>query len=169
MLKLKNGEYDREKAVAYARYWAHGRNPAYYNFDGIGGDCTSFASQCVYAGCGVMNYTPIYGWYYTDINNRAPAWSSVIYLCNFLIGNKDVGPYGRLVGIEEVQKGDLAQLILDGEDYQHTPVITSVGRHPDLSDILVAAHTYDCDNRKLSTYDIKSVRFIHIDGFRHSV
>ena len=44
--------YDREAAVAYAHRWAFGRNPAYSNFDGMGGDCTNFASQCLYAGTG---------------------------------------------------------------------------------------------------------------------
>lgn len=29
--------YNREKAVEYAKKWALERNPAYYNFDGIGG------------------------------------------------------------------------------------------------------------------------------------
>ena len=69
--------YDRAAAVNYAHQWAHGRNPAYYNFDGIGGDCTSFASQCLYAGAGVMNFTPTYGWYYRSLQDRAPAWTGV--------------------------------------------------------------------------------------------
>ena len=51
--------YDRNAAVAYAKEWALGRNPAYYNFDGIGGDCTNFASQSIFAGAKVMNYTPV--------------------------------------------------------------------------------------------------------------
>ena len=45
--------YDRQKAVAYARRWALGRNPAYFDFQDLGGDCTNFASQCLYAGAGV--------------------------------------------------------------------------------------------------------------------
>lgn len=53
--------YDRARAVAYARRWALERNPAYLNFDGLGGDCTNFVSQCLYAGCGVMNFTPVTG------------------------------------------------------------------------------------------------------------
>lgn len=36
--------YQREKAVAYAHQWAYGRNPAYINFNGIGGDCTNVGS-----------------------------------------------------------------------------------------------------------------------------
>ena len=55
--------YDREAAVAYARRFALSRNPAYYDFSDLGGDCTNFASQCIYAGAGIMNYTPTFGWY----------------------------------------------------------------------------------------------------------
>lgn len=36
--------YDREAAVAYAHRWAMGRNPAYLDFHGIGGDCTNVGS-----------------------------------------------------------------------------------------------------------------------------
>ena len=54
-------EYNRSAAVAYARKWAYARNPEYYDFSEIGGNCTNFASQCIYAGSGVMNYTPTYG------------------------------------------------------------------------------------------------------------
>ena len=50
--------YDREAAVRYAHRWAYGRNPRFYNFDELGGDCTNFASQYLYAGTGIMNYTP---------------------------------------------------------------------------------------------------------------
>ena len=35
--------------IAYARKWAFSRNPAYYDFDDIGGDCTNFISQCLQA------------------------------------------------------------------------------------------------------------------------
>ena len=68
-------DYDRAAAVEYALTWAFRRNPAYYDFSEIGGDCTNFASQCVYAGSGVMNYTPDVGWYYINVNNRSPSWT----------------------------------------------------------------------------------------------
>ena len=51
--------YDREAAVEYANKWAYGRNPRFYDFSQLGGDCTNFASQCIYAGSGIMNYTPV--------------------------------------------------------------------------------------------------------------
>ena len=77
--------YRREAAEAYARYWAYGRNPDFYDYETIGGDCTNFASQCIYAGTGVMNFTPTYGWYYISADDKAPAWTGVMYLHNFLI------------------------------------------------------------------------------------
>lgn len=77
--------YRREAAEAYARYWAYGRNPDFYDYETIGGDCTNFASQCIYAGTGVMNFTPTYGWYYISADDKAPAWTGVVYLHNFLI------------------------------------------------------------------------------------
>lgn len=46
--------YDRAAAVAYAHRWAFRRNPAYYDYEKIGGDCTNYASQCLYAGSGIM-------------------------------------------------------------------------------------------------------------------
>ena len=42
--------YDRRAAVLYAHRWAYGRNPAFYDYEHLGGDCTNFASQCIYAG-----------------------------------------------------------------------------------------------------------------------
>ena len=47
---MRTAPYNREKAVAYAHSWAYGRNPAYYNFDKIDGDCTNFVSQCIFSG-----------------------------------------------------------------------------------------------------------------------
>ena len=92
MKQWKIHPYDRSAVVAYAHQWAYGFNPRYYNFTNIGGDCTNFASQCIYAGCGVMNYTETSGWYYLDINHRAPAWTGVIYLYQFLTRNQEAGP-----------------------------------------------------------------------------
>lgn len=53
---MKEIQYDRKKAVEYAQKWAYKRNPNYYNYDAIGGDCTNFVSQCIFAGSQVMNY-----------------------------------------------------------------------------------------------------------------
>ena len=72
--------YNRDAAVTYAARWAFSRNPAYLDFQQLGGDCTNFVSQCLYAGSGVMNFTPVYGWYYRTASNRTASWTGVEYL-----------------------------------------------------------------------------------------
>lgn len=153
--------YNRAAAIAYARRWALDRNPAFYDFENIGGDCTNFASQCIYAGAKIMNFTPIMGWYYNSVSDRTASWSGVEYLYNFLINNNSVGPYGHEVSQNETQPGDIVQLGTYSGDFYHSPVITTV-----TPEILVAAHTYDVLDKPLSSYNYQIVRFIHIDGIR---
>ena len=76
--------YNRERAVEYARRSALSRNPLVIDFTGRGGDCTSFVSQCIFAGTGVMNYTETFGWYYISSENRAPAWTGVEFFYDFV-------------------------------------------------------------------------------------
>ncbi len=158
--------YNREKAVAYAHQWAYRRNPAFLDFQELGGDCTNYASQCIFAGAGIMNYTPVYGWYYINGNNRTASWTGVVYLYNFLTQNEGVGPYAREVDITEIQPGDVCQLALDRDTFHHTPVIVKTGLVPDFSNVLVAAHSRDVDCRPLDTYSFRKVRFLHIEGVR---
>lgn len=158
---MREKGYDREAAVAYARQWAFARNPRYYNFDSVGGDCTNFASQCLFAGAGVMNYAPTVGWFYRSSSERTPSWTGVEYLHRFLVNNHSVGPYGHEVGEDEVQIGDPVQLGRRDGSFYHTPVIVAVSPQ-----ILVAAHTFDALDRPLSSYVFDTARFIHIDGVR---
>ena len=158
-------EYDRHKAVEYAHRWAFERNPRYYNYDKLGGDCTNYASQCIFAGSGVMNYTPTMGWYYSSANNKAPAWTGVPYLFGFLTRLRDTpGPRARECEISELLPGDVVQLSFDGEDFAHTPVVVAADRARRAEDVLVAAHTDNADYRPLSTYPYRLLRPLHIEG-----
>lgn len=153
--------YARAAAVTYARKWALKRNGTYYNFDNIGGDCTNFASQCIYAGAKTMNFTPDTGWYYRSVSDRAAAWTGVEYLYKFLVNNRSAGPYGHVVSQREVEPGDIVQLGRADGHFYHTPVITAVTPR-----ILVAAHTYDALDKPLFSYYYDQARFLHIDGVR---
>ena len=158
-------DYDRTAAVQYAHKWAYGRNPAFYDYEYLGGDCTNFASQCIFAGCGIMNFTPTYGWYYIDANQKAPAWTGVPYLYNFLTRREiSIGPVAKDSSLEEMRPGDIVQLSFKGEEFQHCPVVVSTGFPPTLENTLIAAHSYDADNRPLSTYEFRKIRFLHITG-----
>ena len=159
-------EYDRKSVVEYARKWAYLRNPKYYNFDSVGGDCTSFASQCIYEGAKIMNYNKKNGWYYINANNKSPSWTGVEFLHNFLINNKGIGPFGKIVDIDNVELGDIAQISFDGIKFAHTLVIINIGSNPSIDNILIAAHTFDALNKQISGYNFKKIRFIHINEVR---
>ena len=159
--------YDRQAAVDYAHRWAYHRNPNFYNFDELGGDCTNFASQCLYAGSMVMNYTPTFGWYYNSQYSRAPAWTGGPFFYNFLTRTKDSpGPIGAEVELDQIEPGDFAQLRFTAGPFAHNPVIVAVGSLPSLENILVAAHTEDADYRPLNTYPAVEIRFLHILGVK---
>lgn len=163
---MKEILYERNKAIEYAKKWAFSRNPKYYNFDNIGGDCTSFISQCIYAGSNVMNYSKEKGWYYIDGNNKSPSWSGVEFLYQFLTNNKSVGPYGEKVSQEKIEVGDIAQLSFDGKKFGHTLIIVNIENNFTLSGIKIASHTLDSYNKAISEYNFEKVRFVHIKGVR---
>lgn len=159
--------YDRSSTVRYAHRWAYARNPDYYDYELIGGDCTNFASQCIYAGARVMNAHVERGWFYLNANNKSPSWTGVEYLRNFLVGNtQGRGPFAVEVGIEGIQPGDIVQLSFDGTHFQHTPVVVKTGSVPNIGNTLIAAHTIDSDNRPLDTYSYEKIRFLHIVAVR---
>ena len=158
---MRSFEYNRNNAVAYAKRWALSRNPQYYDFHGIGGDCTNFASQCIYAGAGVMNYTKDTGWYYISSSDRTPSWTGVEYLYDFLINNNSVGPYAIEVPQNEADIGDVIQLGRADGDFYHSLLIVST--YPM---ILVASHSYDALDRPLYSYNYYAARFLHIEGVR---
>lgn len=154
--------YDGEKAVRYAADWAMKRNPRYMNFDGMGGDCTNFASQCLFAGCGNMNYTPTLGWYFNGPNDRTASWSGVQFLCDFLTSNRSAGPFAVETGPDGLAPGDLVQLGSADGHFYHTPVVLSVSERG----IYVAAHTFDAYMRPLESYSFGRIRCLHIAGAR---
>lgn len=153
--------YTRTAAVDYAKKWATARNPRYFDFDGMGGDCTNFASQCLFAGSGVMNYKKDVGWYYNSPTDRAAAWSGVPYLYKFLTTNRGVGPFGKTVGIQDIQVGDLL-FLQNGQQVYHTLVVTGFQNGIPL----ICCHTADSYMRALTTYAYEDIQPVHIAGVR---
>ncbi len=159
--------YNRTFAVEYARRWALSRNPLFADFTGIGGNCTNFVSQALLAGASVMDFTPTFGWYYRSIDDRAPAWSSVESLYDFLTGSGDFegmalqGPYGaQAQSRAQVEVGDIIQLARASGDFYHTLIISDIRGN----EIYVCAQSDNALDRPLSTYNYASLRVIHILG-----
>ena len=114
-----------------------------------------------------MNYTPTFGWYYIDADNKAPAWTGVEYLHNFLI-RSEISP-GPLCTVTQdlaaAEPGDVIQLIFEGDVFQHSPVVVATDGSGQPSGILVAAHSYDADCRPLDSYTYQQYRVLHILGY----
>lgn len=165
---MKIIDYNRSRALSYAKQYALGRNIAYYDFSKLGGDCTNFCSQCLYAGANQMNFTPTFGWYYKSSNNRAPAWTGVNEFYNFLTNNIVVnrigdgyGPFGEETSIRALKVGDFIQLG-DRSTYYHSLIVVGFkGAMP-----LVASHSFDSYQKPLADYDYVRARGIHILGVR---
>lgn len=152
--------YNREAVYEYAKKWAYGRNPKYYNFDPVGGDCTNFVSQCIYAGCGQMNYNRNNGWYYIDGNNKSPSWTGVEFLYSFLATNNNLGPKGEETTIDKLGIGDVVQLSFNGQIFSHSLIVVKNGTN--VNNTLIAAHTYDIFGKSVSEYGFEKYRCIHI-------
>ena len=160
-------EYNRERALEYARRWALSRNPLFYDFTGGGGNCTNFVSQCLLAGSLYMNPTETFGWYYVDVNNRAPSWTGVREFYEFMCGLGDfqpkserVGPFCEEVERERIEIGDVLQLADARGRFYHTLFVSGF----DSGDILVSAQSNDALDRPLSTYNYATARFLHVQG-----
>lgn len=158
--------YNREAALDYAIKWALRRNPNFYDYSNLGGDCTNFASQVLLAGGASMNYQPDLGWYYIDPNRKSPSWTGVDFLYNFLIYNRTKGPFGAETTPAGVEIGDLIQLSFQGgSHFNHTLVVTKLEPSTGIERIYISTHSIDRYNVNLvKTYSWKQIRFIHILG-----
>lgn len=153
--------YDRTRACEYAATWAMHRNPQYYDFSHLGGDCTNFISQCLLAGGGVMNNTPTFGWYYYDLQHRAPAWSGARYLYNFLLTNRAAGPVAQEIDEAGLEPGDVVFLSDNNGIYHSLFVSAFDGKTP-----LVTTHSFDAYCIHLFRYPINGAKFMHILQFQ---
>lgn len=160
--------YRRGRAVSYAERWAFSRNPLFEDYSGLGGDCTNFVSQAVYAGSCIMNYTPTFGWYYLSPDDRAPAWTGVEFFYRFITNNEGAGPFGTETYAGGLEMGDVVQLGMrdvDGFRFYHTLLVTGA----DEDGYLVTAHSDDAAGRPLSSYRYDRARFLHIEGVRMEI
>lgn len=186
--------YNRNGAVAYAQRWATAdppyNHPPYDDFTNYGGDCTNFVSQAIHEGgnapmvyysdCG-ENCVGTLGWFYTDVNHRANAWTDVTALHDFInqywvwprpgVDDPDGpgGPEGCDVSKDSAQPGDIIQYEwTGGAQWDHSVIIVdSIDMGNGDMYHLVAGHTPDVDNYPYYSFHYgdpsKIYRFIRIE------
>jgi len=90
--------FNRIAARDYAARWVTTRNPAFSNFDGIGGNCTNFVSQALAAG-GISFTTRVTSptqnhWYYFSGGwgwGRTSSWTTASYFRRHFADNNEQG------------------------------------------------------------------------------
>ena len=162
---LKINKYSRNSAVEYALKYALIKNPEFFDYTNMGGNCTNYISQCVYAGAPKMNFSQN-GWYYLSPSNTSISWANVEPFYNFLISNTGEGPYASVGSIITCEVGDVIQLKFSGKSaFSHSLIITEI-KDRSKSGIYVCANTVDVLNRSLSSYNFSELRVLHILGYR---
>lgn len=131
-----NRGYNRTACKAYIDKWWNGRNPAWGNFDSLGGDCTNWVSQIINAGGVPEDKTGSYQWYWDNMNSprtsppytRSASWAGVKELWSYIQGNTNNngpnGPQGQWwsnsSGLSQMNTGDFIQLYRSSTGWFHT-------------------------------------------------
>lgn len=161
--------YDREKAVQYADRWWNEYNPEFYAFEV---DCTSFVSQCLFAGGAPINYTGKRetGWWYRGMVKDREEWSyswAVANALNMYLEHSITHLQADVVTRpRDLRLGDVISYDWDGNGrYQHSAIVTAFDAE---GMPLVNAHTNNSRHRYWDYRDSyawterTAYRFFHI-------
>ena len=179
-LRLFNSHpYDRDAAVAYAMEWVDPltvkRNPDWFLYDGYGGNCNNFISQCLYAGGIPMDWDGYAQWKWFDDevdtwnqpNGRSPAWAGVDEFYNYAENNSGFGLVAEVhPNLYTGEPGDVLQYGATGE-WRHSVIITDViyGEDGRVQDYLINSNTTDRISYPASAYAYYDFRLIHVLGW----
>ena len=166
---LASSTYNGSAAASYAQQWALSRNPNFFNFETLGGDCTNFTSQCLYYG-GIPMHTGTSmsnnNWFYQSSSNRSSTWTVANNFKNYLTSSSSRISYYNGY-FSNVRVGDLIQLVDANGKATHSLIVTGVvindvtkGR----SDVLISCHTQDRKNYSLKNYLSDKVYYRIIGG-----
>ncbi|TVY10175.1 amidase domain-containing protein [Paenibacillus cremeus] len=121
--------YNRAEAVQYADQWWDKSNPSYINFEV---NCSSYVSQCLFAGGAPMNYTGKRnaGWWYKGREKGQELWSfswAVADSLQFYLLTSRSGL--RATEVPEAWQLDIGDVISydwDGDGrFQHSTIVTA--------------------------------------------
>lgn len=126
---FKFHSYNRTAAKNYAYKYVKNPNPAYMNFEGMGGNCTNFTSQCLKAG-GIVQVRAEVIRYYVSSSNRAPAWTGADQFRKYYRNNKGSnsvkGLSAKKCSFKDSRLGDLVQNVTKTNGVaKHTMFISS--------------------------------------------
>jgi len=168
--------YDRDSAKEYALQYALERNPEWFAYDSLGGNCQNFGSQVLRAGGIPMDISGGATWkhYSTGVNlnntaeGRTPSWTGVPFFYFYAKNNSGYGLVATVdANVYTAEAGDIMQVGNPEGEFTHT--IVSLGPITDeegnVIDIVTVSNTMDRKNYPLSAYNCPFVRLIKVHGY----
>lgn len=154
---------DRAKMKLYQIENWNKRPKEWGNFNEMGGDCTNYVSQVVYAGGAPMITNGSFKWYYYGYGNRTPSWTGVEQFYDFLTKNNAQGIHGiELPTNLDLKTGDVIQLDLDGDGvFNHTSVVYNPTGYMGVLPT-ITSHSLDRFNEPILTFNFTNIRWIHL-------
>ena len=166
-------KYNRELAVNYADKYYTKRNTNWYDFSDEGGNCQNYASQALYEGGIIMDYSGSNQWkcyisdpeYDPEISEddeqygRSRSWVNVNYFYDYADNNKGMGLVSDCdANIYYAEPGDIIQVGMSS--YSHTTIVSKiVDGH-----ILLNSNSIDMKDYPLVAYTYPKRRLIKILG-----
>ena len=173
--KTCDNEYDRTKALNYAKKYVTESNSEWSNYSEYGGNCQNFASQVIYNGGIPMDLQGNAIWkYYGDTLSetkskfgRSTSWTGVTYFYDYAKANKGYGLCAEVdINPFYAEAGDIGQVGYNNI-YKHTVVITGniKDKNGKIADLLINSNSINLENYPFSGYVYPNKRIIKILGW----
>ena len=159
--------YDRVAAYDYLMAYCDERNPAWYAYDEVGGNCMNFGSQVLLAGGIPEDEKGDEEWYWDGQNDLDLSWINVGRFYDYCRKNEGFG----LVADTEAgyYTGEVGDVLIVGfaGDHRHTTVISHVVKDEsgDTVDYLISCNTTNYRDFPASAYYYTFHRLIKIYGW----
>ena len=160
-------DYDREAAAAYAREWAGSRNPRWQAYDGSGGNCMNYVSQCLYTSGIPMDQSGDAVWYWYSDGNRASSWTGVSAFREYAQNNAGYGLSARVGAAYDLgEPGDVILMSTDGR-FHHAVIISQIVRDENgaVTDYLICSNTGNYRDFPAAAYVYAEQELVKITGW----
>ncbi|GAA4679533.1 amidase domain-containing protein [Frondihabitans cladoniiphilus] len=140
---------DKEMQYAFAHWNTTTYNPAYYDFNAVGGDCQNFVSQSLLA----RGLATTAGWFYTSQSSHSESWGYAPSFNSYLAANPKLG-FTKLTSDQRSQLsvGDLAYFDWNHNGVpDHTMIVSGVSTVNGVTKVTLVGHNLDSDYRDLDT------------------
>ena len=162
--------YDRVAAYDYLMAYCDERNPAWYAYDDVGGNCMNFGSQVLLAGGIPEDEKGDEEWYWDGQNDLDLSWINVGRFYDYCRKNEGFGLVADTeAGYYTGEVGDVLIVGFSG-DHRHTTIISDIVKDKagNTVDYLISCNTTNYRDFPASAYYYTFHRLVKIFGWNES-